>query len=195
MRTAVVAALVAVAVAATGFGLQAAGLRRTPQANVVAARAATWMLRYRFATSTLHLDARIVHGRCLHGWVEGRYERPARGTILVLDNGASVRAIDPSTLLSQGPHTLLPLSALELAGCTQVLGTRIAALAQFDNHVRLDRTSILGQPAFALRFQRLTLLVSAKTARPLGVTLGDATSSIRLSPVTPPVERALENIE
>ncbi len=195
MRTAAVAALIAVAVAATGFGLQAAGLRRTPQANVVAARAATWMLRYRFATSTLHLGARVVHGRCFYGWFEGRYERPALGTILVLDNGASVRVIESSTLLSQGPRMLLPFSALELAGCTQVLGPRIAALAQFDSHVRLDRTSILGRPAFALRFRQLTLLVSAETDRPLGVTLGGAVSSIRLSPVTPHVARALENTE
>lgn len=178
-----------------GFGLQAAGLRRTPQANVVAARAATWMLRYRFATSTLRLGGRIVHGRCFHGWIEGRHEHPARGTILVLDNGASVRAIDPSTLLSQGPRRLLPISALELAGCTQVLGNRIAALAQFDNHVRLRRTSLLGQPVFALHFRRLTLLVSAKTDRPLGVTLGGVASTIRLSAITPLAAHALGQSE
>ena len=178
-----------------GFGLQAAGLRRTPQANVVAARPAAWMLRYRFATSTLHIGDRLVRGWCFHGWIEGRHERPARGTILVLDNGASVRAIDPSTLLAQGPRRLLPISALELAGCTQVLGNRIAALAQFDNHVHLHRTSILGQPVFALRFQRLTLLVSAKTDRPLGVTLGGVASTIRLSAITPFAAHALGQSE
>lgn len=153
------------------------------------------MLRYRFATSTLHLGDRMVHGRCFHGWFEGRHDRPARGTILILDNGASVRAIDPDTLLSQGPRTLLPSSALELAGCTQVLGSRIADLAQFDNHVRLARTSIFGQPALALRFRRLTLIVSAKTDRPLGVTLGGVASSIRLSAITPAAARALGGSE
>jgi hypothetical protein len=178
-----------------GFGLQAAGLRRAPQANAVAARAATWMLRYRFATSTLHVGDRMLHGRCFNGWFEGRHDRPARGTILVLDNGATVRAIDPNTLLSQGPRTLLPYSALELAGCTQVLGTRIAELAQFDNHVHLTRTSIFGQPAFALRFQELTLLVSAKTDRPLGVTLGGVASTIRFAAITPVAARALGNTE
>jgi hypothetical protein len=121
----------------------------------------------------------------VHGWIEGRYERPARGTILVLDNGASVRTIDPNTLLSQGPRRLLPVSALELAGCTQVLGDRIATLAQFDGNVHLRRTSLLGQPALAVHFQRLTLLVSPKTDRPLGVTLAGAASTIRLSPLTP----------
>jgi len=195
VRTAAVAALIAFSVAATGFGLQAAGLRRTPHANLVAARAATVLLRYRFATSTLRLGDRVVHGRCFHGWIEGHDERPARGTILVLDNGASVRTIDPNTLIAQGPRRLLPVSALELAGCTQVLGDRIATLAQFDGHVRLRRTSLLGRPALALHFQRLTLLVSAKTDRPLGVTLGGVASTIRLSPLTPLAAQALRQSE
>ncbi len=175
-----VASLVAVAVAAAGFGLQAAGLRATPRANIVAARAATWMLRYRFATSTMRLDGRTVHGRCRHGWFEGIGERPARGTFLAFDNGASVRAIAPRTLLSRGLESLLPFTALELAGCTHVLGPRIAALAQFDDEVRLARTRAGGQPAFALRFRRLTLLVSARTDRPLGIELDGDTSRIRL---------------
>jgi hypothetical protein len=195
VRTAAVAALITFSVAAMGFGLQVAGLRRSPQANIVAARAATLMLRYGFATSTLRLGDRVVHGRCVHGWIEGRYERPAHGTILVLDNGASVRTIDPNTLLSQGPRRLLPVSALELAGCTQVLGDRIAALAQFDGDVHLRRTSLLGRPALAVHFQRLTLLVSPKTDRPLGVTLAGAASTIRLSPLTPLAAQVLRQGE
>ena len=195
MRTTTVAALIAVAVGAIGFTLQAAGLRRTPPANVAASHAATWLLRHRFTTSILHLDGRTIHGRCFHGWFEGRRDHPARGTILVLDNGASVRAIDPNALLSQGPRTLPPMAALELAGCTQVLGPRLAALAQFDDHVRLRRMSLFGRRVFALGFDRLTLLVSPKTDRPLGVTLGDATSRIRLPQVTMHVARALESSE
>jgi hypothetical protein len=195
VRTAAVAALIAVAVGATGYSLQVAGLRRTPRANLVASHAANWLLHYRFAASTVRLDGRTMHGLCFQGRIEGRLDHPARGTILVLDNGTSVRAIDPNTVLSQGPRALAPFSALELAGCTQVLGNRIAALAQFDNHVRLRQTWILGRPAFALGFQRLTLLVSAKADRPLGVTLGDAASRIRLSRVTPNFARALENSE
>jgi hypothetical protein len=195
VRTAAIAALIAVAVAATGFTLQAAGLRRSPQANVDAARAATWLLSHRFTTSTLHLDGRTIHGRCLHGWLEGRGDRPTRGTILVLDNGASVRAIDPNVLLPQGPRTLPPMAALKLAGCTQVLGPRVAELAQFDDHVRLRRVSLLGRHVFAIGFDRLTLLVSPRTDHPLGVTLGDATSRFRLVQVTTHVARALENSE
>jgi hypothetical protein len=181
----------AVAVGAAGYSLQAAGLRRAPQANVVASHAATWLLRYRFAASTLHLDNRTMHGQCFNGRIEGRRDRPARGTVLILDNGTSVRAFNPNTLLSQGPRALPAFSALELAGCTQVLGTRIASLAQFDNHLRLRR--LAGRHAFALDFQQLTLVISAKADRPLGVTLGDAVSSIRLSRVTTDVARAFES--
>ena len=93
MRTAAVAVLTVAAVGLTGLGLQTAGLRAAPQANSIAARAATLMLRYRFVTSTFRIGNRTMHGSCFHGWFEGRHERPARGTILVLDNGASIRLI------------------------------------------------------------------------------------------------------
>ena len=183
-------------VAAAGFSLQAAGLRATPKANAVAARAATLLLRYRFATSTLSVGARTVHGRCFHGWFESRNEHSARGTILVLDNGASVRSIDSQPLPdARGLTRLQPISALELAGCTRVLGNRIAGLAQFDDHVRLAPTEVFGRSALALRFRRLTLLVSPKTDRPLGVSIAGALSSIRLSPVTARLTRAFQNRE
>jgi hypothetical protein len=172
--------MMAVAVAAAGFGVQAAGLRRAPRANVVAARAADWLLRYRSSTSTFRLGGRTVHGLCRHGWFEGAHERFARGTLLVFDNGASVRALPPRTLLRHGLPRLRSITALDLAGCTHVLGPRIATLAQFDNDVELSRALVRGQPAFALRFERMTLLVSARTGRPLGVRLDGVASRIQL---------------
>jgi hypothetical protein len=195
VRTAAVAALIAVAVAATGFGLQAAGLRRTPRANIVAADAANWLLRYRFAASTVRVGGRTVHGRCFHGWFEARNEHRAHGTILMLDNGASVQAVDPTALDAHDRRPLVPVSELELAGCTHILGLRVAGLAQFDGNIRLARTWVSGVPALALHFTRLTLLVAAKTDRPIGVELGRATSTIRLAPVGPQLERALGTLE
>ncbi len=192
MRTAAVAALIAFVVAATGFSLQAAGLRRTPQANAVAARAATLLLRYRFATSTFHVAGRTVRGHCLHGWFEGLNDRPARGTILVLDNGGTVRAADSHPLRAQGWARLLPMPTLELAGCTQVLGDQIAALAQFDDHIGLARTAVFGRPALAGRFARLSLLVAPTTDRPLGVAVAGVLSSIKLAPLNARHARALE---
>lgn len=195
MRTAAVAGLIALVVAATGFSLQAAGLRRTPQANAVAARAATLLLRYRFATSTVHIGRRTVHGRCFHGWFDGLNDRPARGTILILDNGGTVRAADSHPLRAQGWARLLPMPTLELAGCTQVLGDQIAALAQFDDHIGLARTAVFGRPALAVHFARLTLLVAPKTDRPVGVSVAGALSSIKIAPLPEPHARALETRE
>jgi hypothetical protein len=192
VRTAAVAALTVAVVGATCFSLQAAGLRSAPEANSVAARAATWMLRYRLATSTFRVGNRTVHGRCFYGWFEGRHDQPVRGTILVLDNGASIRLIEPKTLLAQGRYGLVPRTELDLAGCTHVLGDQIAGLAEFDGGLRLQKTLLDGQHALAIRFRHLTLLVSPKTDRPLGVSLARSTSSIRLAPITARVERALE---
>ena len=193
MRTAAVAALTVAAVGVTGFSLQAAGLRSAPAANSAAARAATWMLRYRLAASTFQVGSRTVHGLCFHGWFEGLHERPAHGTILVLDNGASIRLIEQKTLLAQGRYGLLPRAALSLAGCTRVLGDEIAGLAEFGSGLRLQTTLLHGQRALAIRFKRMTLLVSPKTDRPLGVSLAKGASTIRLSQVTARIARALDN--
>jgi len=193
VRTAAVAALIVAAVGATCFSLQAAGLRSVPEANSAAARAATWMLRYRLVTSTFQVGNRTVHGLCFHGWIEGLHERPARGTILILDNGASIRLIEQKTLLAQGRYGLLPRTELNLAGCTHVLGDQIAGLAEFGSGLRLQKTLLHGQRALAIRFKRMTLLVSPKTDRPLGVSLAKGASTIRLAPLTARIARALEN--
>lgn len=193
MRTAAVAALTVAAVGATCFSLQAAGLRHAPTANSAAARAATWMLRYRLATSTFQVGRRTVHGLCFHGWIEGLHERLVRGTILTLDNGASIRLIKEKMLLAQGRYGLLPRAELDLAGCTRVLGDQVAGLAEFDSNLRLQKTLLHGQRALAIRFQRMTLIVSPKTDRPLGVSFAKAASTIRLAPVTKRIARALES--
>ena len=193
MRTAAVAALTVAAVGVTGFSLQAAGLRSAPAANSAAARAATWMLRYRLAASTFQVGSRTVHGLCFHGWFEGVHERPERGTILVLSNGASIRLIKQRTLLAQGRYGFLPRAELDLAGCTHVLGAQIAGLAEFDSNLRLQKILLHGRHALAIRFKRMTLLVSPKTDRPLGVSFAKAASTIRLAPVTARIARALES--
>ena len=192
MRAALIAAAVVVALGAATFSLQAAGLQRTAPANRMAARAARWMLDYRLAVSSLRVDGRTIDGRCYHGWYEGLNEQLDRGSVLLLSDGGLVSYIAPNRFQMQRSFTRTPLNALELAGCTDVLGPRIASLAQFDANVRLRRAWLDGRRVNALHFHRLTLLVARRTDRPVGVILRGFKSSIRLVPLTPGLVRTVE---
>lgn len=192
MRAALVAAAVVVTLGAATFSLQAAGLQRTPPANRMAARAADWLLGYRLTISSLRVGGRTIDGRCYHGWYDGVHERLDRGSVLLLSDGGSVSYIQPNRFQMQRSFTKTPLNALELAGCTDVLGPRIASLAQFDPSVRLRHEWLDGRRVNALHFHRLTLLVARKTDRPVGVILHGVKSSIELVPVTPRLARTVE---
>jgi hypothetical protein len=192
VRAALVAAAVVVTLGAATLSLQAAGLRRTPPANEMAARAASWMLGYRYVVSSVRVHGKTIDGGCYHGWYEGLHKRLDRGSILVLSDGGLVRYVEPDRFQMERSFTRTPLNALELAGCTDVLGPRIAALAQFDANVRLRRAWLDGRRVNALHFRRLTLLVARKTDRPVGVILRGVKSSIQLVRLTPRVARAVE---
>jgi hypothetical protein len=193
VRTAGVAAVVAAAVLAAGFGLLGGALRAAPSGAVAVIHAVRWLDRYRYVASDLHLDGRVLHGRCYHGWFEGRRERLQRGTLLLLSNGRSIRVLHANRMLQDGTHwTNRPLVTLELAGCTRVLAPRLVTLAINADAVRQSATTYGGRPAVALRFQRLTLLVAPHTDRPLGLTLDGWSSNIRLTPLTPGTARTIE---
>lgn len=177
MRTAVTAALITVTVGAVCFSLQAAGLRQTPHANAVAARAADWLLRYRLVSSVVHVRNTVVHGSCYHGWLGDDH-----GSFLRLSNGGEVQAVEPNTLISYRSFTSDALRALELGGCTHVLGPRLAMDAQFDPSVGLRRATLDGRPVLALHVHKLTLYVTLPSDRPVGVRLGGITSTIVLVP-------------
>jgi hypothetical protein len=192
VRAALVAATVVAVLGAATFSLQAAGLRHAPQANEMAARAARWMLGYRLAVSSIRVDGRMLAGRCYHGWYEGRHERLERGSVLLLSDGGLVSYIEPNRFQMDRSFTRTPLNALELAGCTHVLGPRIASLAQFDPNVRLRHEWLDGRRVNALHFHHLTLLVARKTDRPVGVIMHGVKSSIRLVRLTPGLARTVE---
>jgi hypothetical protein len=178
VRTAVTAALITVTVGAVCFSLQAAGLRQTPHANVVAARAATWLLSYRLVSSVVHVRDDVVRGSCYHGWLGDDH-----GSFLRLSNGGEVQAVEPATLISHRSFTSDALRALELGGCTHVLGPRLATDAQFDERVGLRRAVFDGRSVLALHLHELTIFVTPPSDRPVGVRLGGITSTIALERV------------
>jgi hypothetical protein len=191
VRTVAVAALVAAAVVAGGWTLQALGLPPAARGDVAASSAARWLSRYRLASSSLRLDGRTVRGQCFHGWFDGRGGHDERGTLLVLGDGAAVRDVPRRPLDSIRLGELSALNALELAGCTDVLGPRLASYA-VANTIRLRSVHFDGRPALALRLRRLTLFISPRTDKPLGAELAGVRSSIRLTQVTRADARTLE---
>jgi hypothetical protein len=194
VRAVVVAGLVATVVVAAGWTLQTVGLPRAGRGNIAAARASEWLLRYRFTESTLTLRGRVERGRCFHGWFNdhGHWKR---GTLLVLDSGASIAAVGRHDLAVDGAWSLAPLAALELAGCTNVLGPRLASLAVSDDDVHVGRSSASGRPVLTLHLDRMTLLVNPRTKRPLGLELAGARSTIQVSRLTRREARAMEGPE
>lgn len=182
-----VAAAVVAAVLGTGFLVQRTALKSPSAATPAALRAATWLERYRLVDSTITLDGRVVHGRCLQDWIEVAGRR-RRGAVLRLDDGYVLLAVPPHTLSSTGgsaeTQAASPLVLMELAGCPRVLARRIQTLAQ----QRHGLTYTHGRLGFTLKGTRVTLTLARGTGRPLAVALvastGRGESRIRFTPVT-----------
>jgi hypothetical protein len=172
-------------VVACGFGLQWIALPRAGRGDVVAARAAQWLDRYREARSELFVDGRTLHARCFRGWIDGPHGRDVRGTLLAVDNGWTIRDVPPHTLLQRGPLLAHPVATLEAAGCTRVLASRLAQLAQFDGGVSARRLRLDGRAALAVDFPHLTLYVDRRSDIPIGISADHVRSRIRLVPVLP----------
>ncbi len=205
--------LAAGAALGAGWAVLAAALPPPARGDRVAADAAAWLLRFRVTRSTFELNGARQSAYCLHTWFPRRSTGTlARGTLLRLDaggrllqNGGAVWAEGP---VAAGPQRL-DLLELELAGCPDVLGTRVAAAAQTADGIRVERAFAAGQPALALRLptlydragrhrfvlDRATLYVSARTFKPLLVkaSLGPWTGSgrIHLTRATPALLAAL----
>ena len=182
-----VAAGVAAAVLGTGFVVQRVALRTPSPAMLAALRAATWFERYRLVDSTITLDGRVVHGRCLQDWIAAGGRR-RRGAVLRLDDGYVLLAVPPHTLSATGgspqAQASSPLVLMELAGCPRVLARRMQTLAQ----ERRGLTYAHGRLGFALKGTQVALTLERGTGRPLAVSLVAPTqrgqSRIRFTPVT-----------
>jgi len=165
-----VAGALVVAVLGGGFALQRATLRSPPQSTLVGLRAASWFERYRLVDSTITLDGRVLHGRCLQDWFQEAGRR-RRGAVLHLDDGYVLLAVPPHTLEPSGglpaTRTASPLVLMELAGCPRVLARRVQTLAQQRRGLSLTGDRL----TFALKATRVTLEVDRRSGKPLGIHL------------------------
>ncbi|HZR94798.1 MAG TPA: hypothetical protein VFA56_03840 [Gaiellaceae bacterium] len=180
MRTVGVGGLATVAVVAVSFLALAAGLPRPARADTAAARAAEWLLGYRYVTSTLHVSGRTVHARCFHGWFGGAARHAERGTLLQLSDGGSVRLLArTSRPVGYAIGSIAPSRLLAVAGCTDYLGPRLANAATAGDvharHVELHERLVL-----ALRYADTSVLVSPRDDEPLAVRVAGMASDIRL---------------
>jgi hypothetical protein len=193
VRTVAITGLVAAAILAGGWSLEAAGLPAAARGNVDAVKAAEWLTRFRLTSSSLNVHGRPIRGRCYHGWFHAPGGRREHGSLLSLSDGASVRDLVQHALVTTGSLTLRPLAALELAGCTEVLGPRVASFA-VANTVRMGHAFLGGHSVLTLRLRRLTLLVASGSDRPLGVVLAGIRSTIHLTRMSPRLARWIEAV-
>ena len=184
-----VAAAVVAAIVGSAFAVQRASLHSYSPSTKAALRASRWLERYRLVDSTITLDGgAVLHGRCLQDWfhTDGRRRR---GAVLHLDDGYVLLAVPPHTLQPRGGTSLTrgasPLVLMELAGCPRVLARRMQTLAQQRQGLTLAEGNRLG---FDLEGTKVTLLLDARTDKPVGVRLvapgASGSSQIRFSTVT-----------
>lgn len=186
--TVATAGAVVTAVLGAGFALQQAALKEPPRASLTALRAAGWLERYRLVDSTFTVDGgAAVHGRCVQTWFHSEGRR-RRGALLRLDNGVSVLAVPPHTLVVSGgtaaARAVSPLVMLELGGCPRVLARRMQTLAQ----QRRGLVAKDGTLSFALAATHVTVTLDPRSGAPTGIDVAARTasgsSSVRFLPVT-----------
>lgn len=179
--------------------VQAAALPAPERGDLIAARAASWLSRYRLVESAFAIDgAPAIHAGCLQGWFPASLGQSDPGTVLHFGRRhATIAALAGHKLSVTGvrhrerPRTALAL--LELAGCARVLGHDIAALLQTQAKVHIERATVTDQPAIGIRVPvkhgRMVVYVTPRTYRPIAVSLTDANvtgrSRIRLTRLTP----------
>jgi hypothetical protein len=149
-----------------------------------------------------HFDHRRTTGICLRGWFGRANERKTLGSLLSLQPGSVVRVPAkrrlPTVVVIGRPRPRIPPRLAAAAGCSGELASRIAAAAQGEGHLRVERAYAANQPAVALKLtrgkqERLTLYVSPRTYRPLVaiVAMGgeQVTARLYLSSVKGPLLR------
>lgn len=182
---------------ASGWGLQAAALPPPKPAARVAADASVWFEEHRLAVDVFHFDHRRIEGACVRGWFASHKGSKARGTLISFRAGPILRisqhrrvAIVQARRRRRFPPALLAADA----GCTRMLGRRLAAAAQGSAHLSTERAYAANRPAIALevrrgREERMTLYVSPRTGRPLVAFINRDHRQITARIYLPPIRR------
>lgn len=163
----------AVAVTASGWGLQAAALPPPKPAARIAADASVWFHDYRLAVDVFHFDHRRTRGACVRGWFPRRNGTQVRASFLSLRpllRMSGQRTV--SVIVAHRRRRFSPGLLAADAGCTGMLSHALVAAAQSGGHLTTERAYAANRPAIALELERgkkerLTLFVSPRTERPL----------------------------
>jgi hypothetical protein len=178
MRVVGVAALIAAGVVACGYAMQRVALPLPGRGDVLAVRATTWLLRYRSTRAEVAAGGRWLNATCWHEWL-GRH----RVTYLTLSNGTVIEDRPPRAPDVDGRQLRRPVALLQAAGCPRVLANRLAVDAESGHPAPIRLVHILGEAALAVRFPQLTVYVSKRSGRPLGVRTPWVHSVFRLVPL------------
>jgi hypothetical protein len=182
VRILAVATLTLAALGGAGFVVQAVGLPRPTQRQLVVSAALSRLLSYRLVRGDEWLGGRRTDFLCLQTTAPGGREHisgPAEFVLL----GKSRWLVDRGLQLTGPGSAVARLAAFELAGCPAPVSGLIEASFGRRIGVRVTVTRVRGQAAYALRvgkpWRRLTLFVARKSLRPLGlrVTVGALSGS------------------
>jgi hypothetical protein len=177
-RTVISSLLVAGVVCALGYGLQRVALRAPTRGELLTARAAGVLLRYRHVVSEIRIAGQPpLRAECLQGWLPSRKGRPAgRGARVVFSDGESLLLGDRRVVrLAAGTRRvhLAPVAAVELAGCPRPLTDRISARLVGGRRVTAVDATFDGRAALRMHVRtlrsRFDVFVDRRTLQPLGV--------------------------
>jgi hypothetical protein len=196
LTSAAVALAGAAAVTAGGWTLQAAALPPPAHADRVAADASAWLHDYRLVVDVFHVDHRRLTGACLRGWFSSPDGTKTRMSLLSVGSGTIFRLPEGRRVSTRtgAPGHPAPVGLMALAGCSAKLSSALAAAAQYDRDLRVERSYAANRPTLALKLERrhderLTLYVSPKTYLPIvAIVQRDghtATARLYLNRITP----------
>jgi hypothetical protein len=202
VRSALVTLLVAAAVGAVvlgaGWAVQAAVLPAPDRADLIVARAALWLSRYRFVESVFAVGGRrAVRAQCLERWIPAKHGSARRGAVLHFGRTGTIVAPEGGARqvlgVARGEPPQLAVAQLELSGCARPLSQMIEAYTQSLPDIRIRRVTVADRPAigFGLPLERgrMEIYVTPRTYRPIALSLAagrySGHSLIRLMQVTP----------